>query len=169
MNNWLDDTLARVAERMFASMASMIPLPKELAWRTKIASPVSVSVGFDGPLSGTLVLTVPAEMLPALARNLLELDDDPTLEKQLDALKELGHVICGNLLPLLAGPMAVFRVHAPKLLDEGSAPGAVGAPAFTARTRIVLDEGEAELTLYANDPLIELAAPELADAPAGAA
>jgi CheY-specific phosphatase CheX len=150
MSRPCDVTLASVAERMFEGLAFMISMPQADGDPPSIPSPVSVRVAFDGPLSGTLVLTAAEDMLPALARNMLGLDgtSQPSLEDQMDALKELVNVICGNLLPALTGTEAVFDVHSPELLGPDAAPCPGGGPPLAARASLTLDEGQAELALY---------------------
>jgi len=76
-----------------------------------------VSVTFDGPFSGTLTLSVSESMLGELAANMLGLIDssETTGVQQEDALGELANVICGNLLPMLAGVDPVFNVHTPMI------------------------------------------------------
>jgi len=115
MNKKLDETLGRVAEEVFESLAFVLPAfeeegdpaerygggyseesaPPEAADRT------AASISFAGPFEGTLALSASNELLPAIAANMLGLDfgQVPSQEIQRDALKELLNVTCGNLLP----------------------------------------------------------------------
>ena len=65
-----------------------------------------------------------AEALAELTANMVGAEDpsDVPPEQQTDGLKELVNVICGNLLPVLAGAEVVFDVHAPILLNRGEIP-----------------------------------------------
>jgi hypothetical protein len=156
MTRPFDETLASVAERMFEGLAFMLPMPEADADGTPVPSPIAVRVAFDGPFAGTLVLVASEAMLPALARNMLGFDEgaEPPREKQMDALKELINVICGNLLPAIAGPAAVFDVRAPEVIGPDAALGPDGGPPLAATVRLTLDEGKAELSLYMDDSLV---------------
>lgn len=145
----LDTTLARVTEETFASLAFMLsmgsqdppPEPAPEAWRA--------AVRFEGPFAGTVELTVMPEMLVPLAGNMLGLEGDapPTPAEQADALRELLNVICGNLLPELAGTEAVFHVEAPRLLGRDDR--AERALPRVASCHMELDSGLAWVSLYA--------------------
>lgn len=98
------------------------------------------AVVFEGPRNGWLELHVSASTLPPLTATMLGEDQAPTI-MQVDALGELTNVICGNLLPAVAGRDAVFRLAAP-----GPLPHADTAPA--AVVLLQLDFGAAELRLH---------------------
>jgi len=61
-----------------------------------------------------------------------------------DALGEVANVVCGNLLPEIAGRDAVFRLDAPRAFD-GAGCGH-GTPA--AALSLGVDGGRAELALH---------------------
>jgi CheY-specific phosphatase CheX len=110
----------------------------------------AAAIAFDGPFSGELVVRASAELLPHLAANMLGLDEPSaaSADQQEDALKELANVICGNLLPALAGREPVFRVGVPRTLTaDEPAPGQQPAAA-----RLFLDVGRVELALSVNQP-----------------
>jgi CheY-specific phosphatase CheX len=89
-------------------------------------------------------------MLPAIASNMLGLDEGDTTpppEQQRDALKELTSVVCGNLLPRMAGTQAVFKIEAPQIV-EPQAVEKTGGQGPLARARLILDEGRAEFALF---------------------
>ncbi|MBD3293491.1 MAG: hypothetical protein GF393_11245 [Armatimonadia bacterium] len=101
-----------------------------------------VRVYFEGPVDGSLVLSMPREMLPELAANMLGLDPDATTrEQRADAARELCNVVCGNVLPAVAGPEPVFSVSPPELCSDAPAPDS--AACVSARTW--LDEGWVEV------------------------
>ncbi len=60
---------------------------------------------FSGPLTGALILALPAEMSAEIAANILGGDpgDDRMHRLAPDALKEVLNVLCGNILSALAG------------------------------------------------------------------
>ena len=65
------------------------------------------------------MMTVSEGVLTELSANMLGVDDQDTdREQRLDALKETINILCGNLLPALAGKEAVFDIGAPKIEGE---------------------------------------------------
>ncbi len=146
MSKELNDILYEVAEATFGSMAFLLSMPDT---EDEIGSgqTTTVCVSFSGPFSGELNMTVSAEMLSELAGNMLGLDpgEDAQHDQQVDALKELLNVICGNLLPEIAGVEAVFDVASPQIVLQGETPSQVDQKASV---KLCLDSGMAELTLY---------------------
>jgi hypothetical protein len=87
------------------------------------------------------VLTVDEAMMPALAANMLGVDEPPPPPAdQRDALGELANVLCGNLLPEIAGTEHVFLLAAPAPGDERGTP--------TAAVTVPLDLGTARASLF---------------------
>ena len=79
-------------------------------------------------------------MLPGLAANMLGVDEAPGSAEQADALGELANVLCGNLLPAIAGEQHVFILEAPGPgRDEGSP---------VATTSLTFDSGAVRASLY---------------------
>ncbi len=115
---------------------------------------VGGSVSFKGPFSGTLVVTMSIEVLQELAGNMLGLDDaeETTEDHRSDALKETMNVICGNLLPAIAGDEVVFDIGVPKVLpaDQEMKKGAGIAAGLepSAKVNLDLDEGQCVLFLF---------------------
>jgi hypothetical protein len=111
--------LENVIRDTFETMVFMFPddrdqpPPPEEACRTAV-------VEFAGPLCGELRLSVSPEMPGPLAANMLGLEEgrSPSPEHELDALRELLNVICGNLLPLISSPREVFNVQEPYILAD---------------------------------------------------
>jgi CheY-specific phosphatase CheX len=155
MRDDLNQLLRAVAEETFEGLAFMFSMgdesesgaSDEMAW---------AGVRFSGPFSGRLTLAVSRRALPALAGNMLGLDDSEsaTADQQHDGLKELANVVCGNLLPRIAGKQVVFEIAAPELLAGEASPGRAEQAATACLT---LDEGEARIAL-----LIEGKVPSLA-------
>jgi hypothetical protein len=114
-----------------------------------------IRVYFDGPVHGSLALTLPRSMLPALAANMLALDaESTTSDQRADAARELCNVVCGNLLPAVAGPDPVFAVSPPELCDQPPAADS----AASASARVWLDEGWVEAELRVDGGLDRLTA-----------
>jgi len=143
-----ENTLLQVAERTFEELAFLIPLGDQEAVEQTPDRHIVASIHFRGPFSGTLFIAVPTTMLPELARNMLGLDQDPPEDKQLDAFKELLNVVCGNLLPELAGPQALFDVSPPQLCPETTLPPTHHDTPPTATATLDLDAGPARLALF---------------------
>lgn len=110
---------------------------------------VAVEVAFRGPYSGALRLEMSAGVLPMLAANMLAMDGEPGRILQMDALGELANIVCGNVLPALAGPRAVFDLDRPGVVTTPLQ----GEP--VAGTLVVMDGGwaEARLVVYAVPPI----------------
>ncbi|HEY0971829.1 MAG TPA: chemotaxis protein CheX [Gemmatimonadales bacterium] len=118
--------------------------------RERAAEPLvgGVSVEFAGPMRGALVLRVTAGALDAAAANMLALDGPPAEALRRDALGEVANVICGTLLPELAGSRAEFSLRAPRWLDAHvHAAGDVAVEAC-----VPLEDGRAEVALYLEAP-----------------
>jgi len=161
MISLLEQTLCYVAEERFESLAFMFPLPEDPNGPALATEWTTVSVGFTGPFGGRLYLAVPAEMLPVLGANMLGTDGrTPSPDKQVDAVKELIHVVCDHLLPAIAGSDAVFDIEAPQWLGAAAVPPVPLAPPAAAATRVNFDEGLAQLWLFTDRPVGELPLPD---------
>ncbi|SRR5690554_3510651 len=114
------DALLKSAHETFANLAFMFIMDESADVAEGRPPWLAVTVSFTGPLKGKLTMRVSSEVPAPLAANMLGLADDqtPTREQQLDALRELLNVICGNMLPLLAGSDEVFNVGAPDIVDS---------------------------------------------------
>ena len=75
-------------------------------------------VAFRGPVAGTLDVWADETLLETLAMNMTGGDEPPGRDVQMDALGEMANVICGNVLPTLEDPGAVFRLDAPAALGD---------------------------------------------------
>ena len=107
----------------------------------------TVSVEFRGVFHGRLQLSLYGDLLPLLAANMLGQDEAPPQPLQVEALGEVANVICGNLLPQLAGPFEVFQVETPQL-RVGAETTIDASMAHMAAVQLGLEQGRAELDLY---------------------
>ena len=151
MSNKFDEILRSVAEESFASLAFMLPVDPDGPVETHPGPPIVASISFDGPMEGVLFLAVSTGIVPELASNMLGLDvaEGPASpDQEQDALKELLNVICGNLLPEIAGREAIFNVDAPAIASESSLPETYGHHDPAAGASLCLDAGEARLVLF---------------------
>lgn len=153
MTKKLETMLHQVTLETFESLAFMLPVPSEDVDEVPTGESIIASVEFAGPFKGAIRLDVGQGILAPLAENMLGLDEEHELTavEQFDALKELLNVVCGNLLPRIAGPEAVFDVHAPQLLENGCLTGTFADTPPVVSTEICLDEGRALADLYLSD------------------
>ncbi len=80
---------------------------------------MAVTVDFSGPFSGQLTMKTTTLVVLELTANMLGIDEEEiTLEQQSDALKETVNILCGNLLPAIAGDQDIFNINAPKIIDS---------------------------------------------------
>jgi chemotaxis protein CheY-P-specific phosphatase CheC len=151
MSDQLNETLAAVAEDTIMSLAFLFLMSEDEAGGGPDGSAMVASVDFSGPFTGALFIAGPKEMLPELAANMLGFEEGaepPSAAVQNDALQELLNVICGNLLPEIAGAEAVFKVHAPKLHEEDIIPETFQDLPPAGRTELYSEYGKLELTLF---------------------
>jgi len=152
---WLHEMLSQVAADVFEELAFMLSMSEEEGEDTHAPLSVAAGISFEGPFPGVLIASVSESILPALASNMLGLDDEaePQPDQQQDALKELVNVVCGNLLPAIAGPKVVFKVHAPEIIGEGSGVAPPKGALPTSVARVTLHEGRAEFKLFVEGEL----------------
>lgn len=143
----IETQLYQTAALTFEELVFMFPMP-ELGDEYAKASPeATATVDFRGPIDGRLEISVAGGLLPVLAANMLGQNDVPTDREQLDALGEVANVICGNVLPKLAGSVEVFHIDAPRVTPGQGALDFEGAGP-TATTSLPLSDGKAELKLF---------------------
>lgn len=152
MNKQLDEILQRTAEETFEALAFLLPMPEPD--EPIICATTVVTVRFHGPFDGKLIVMLPQAVLGELTANMLGLDEDDniSIESRHDALKELANVVCGNVLPEIAGTVAVFNVAAPELIDAATPTSEEGL-STAAMAEIYLDSGPATLELLVEGPI----------------
>jgi CheY-specific phosphatase CheX len=154
-----DEVVFAVAAETIGRLGLMFPVPPEEAGACGGNSDAAdrpeqtvIAVTFTGCCGGMLILRAEG-ILAELAANMLGVGDgaDVAEEQQHDALKELANVICGNLLPALAGSVPVFHIDAPRLITDGIVPEVRAACSGTAR--LWFESGSIELELALDKPL----------------
>ncbi len=114
-----DQTVWEVTAGTLESLAMMFLVPEEDSPMAHDNCNAYATVGFEGPVRGALVVGVSEGLMPELAANMLGVDADSATElQQVDALKELANVICGNLLPEAFGSQLVFHVSPPETVPN---------------------------------------------------
>lgn len=105
-------------------------------------------VAFTGPWAGCLFVRLDRAALAAATTNMLGAEATPSAELQHDALGELANVICGNVLPLLAGSTPIFVLAPPAVSAAGHWPEHAG----DGRALLRIEGGFAEVALHVDVP-----------------
>jgi CheY-specific phosphatase CheX len=148
MNDKIARALYRAAALTFEELGFMFP-SSELDPLQKYASVDAIGcVDFEGPCDGRLVVRMCGGVLPVLASNMMGELNPPGPQLENDALGEIANIICGNLLPSLAGVKEVFQLKTPRVmsLNEPLPPLPDHSP--TAQVQVGLEEGRADLILF---------------------
>jgi CheY-specific phosphatase CheX len=138
--------LLQAAVLTFEELCFLFPDTELTAEQRQAPIDATVCVHFRGPFEGTLQVTLCGQMLPTVAANMLGDDEPPVVTQQHDALGEIANVICGNLLPGIAAPQAVFQLDTPQLLDPAATP-LTQPEDSVADVQLGLDQGRVDLRL----------------------
>jgi CheY-specific phosphatase CheX len=143
MNAEWKAALSRAVREVFENLCFMLPSPSGVSIPPGSTEPISLSrvilaVDFSGAGCGALHLTLPDSMIAPVASAMLGEDGPLELSEQYDAVCELANIVCGNVLPLIAGDRAVFDLASPRVIatmdpDLGDI--------FDASARVLLDDG----------------------------
>lgn len=141
MNPQWKSALSQALLEVFESLCFMLPRPARESLPPERAglSRVILAVDFSGAGRGQLQLTLPDSMIASVATAMLGEDDPPPLGEQYDAVCELANIVCGNVLPRIAGERAVFDLAPPRVIATMDAD--LGE-LFDAAARVQLDEGQ---------------------------
>ena len=143
MNHSMATALFQAAALTFEELGFLFPSENLEPEQQSAALDAAVGIDFRGPFSGRLVLRLYGDILPMIAANMLGENEPPSPALQQDVLGELGNVVCGNALPLIAGRTEVFQLSAPcPLSDTGE--GEVAS----AQAQIGLEQGRADIALF---------------------
>ena len=158
MDDRLNQILTRVSAETLEKLAFVFAFADDVPSSTDngdIYKPVDpnnyrVRVVFRGPFSGSLVIDITPEDLKEVAANMLGLDlgDSISDADQQDAFKEVANVVCGNLLPVMAGKEAVFDIESPVVSRNGVSGPDDGNSAPSAAARLNLETGNCNLYLF---------------------
>jgi chemotaxis protein CheY-P-specific phosphatase CheC len=141
MSTKLETELYKAALLTFEELGFLFPTPEMDEQQLNAQVEAAVSVEFEGPFSGTLMVKICGGLLPTIAANMLGEEDAPSEDQQHDALGEIVNVICGNMLPGIAGKSEIFRVSAPQVAESTDSPP-------VAEVQVGLGQGRAELLLF---------------------
>ncbi|MCC6432888.1 MAG: chemotaxis protein CheX [Gemmatimonadaceae bacterium] len=156
MSNIMEQSLSRTTAATFEELALLFPEADPTPEQAAAPLDVTVSVDFRGPLTGRLVLRASESILPAIASNMLGEEESQHVPLQRDALGELANVICGNVLPIVAGAEAVFHLAAPHIHRDDSQRSRE-TDAARATTTFGVEDGRVQAELYVFDDASALA------------
>ncbi|MCP4578349.1 MAG: chemotaxis protein CheX [Deltaproteobacteria bacterium] len=151
MNDKISKILGGIASETFEGLAFMFGFPEEDENAGSGESMVVTAVGFQGPFSGRMIMAVTQQTVEELTANMLGLDEgegEISPDDQADALKETVNVICGNLLPAIAGKDAVFDIHPPEILADGSSLEETSHGKLVSVAKLSIDDEPCHLSLY---------------------
>ena len=117
----LNKSLQDTATRIFESLWFMIPDDADESERA--VSGERVRVRFHGPFDGALDVIAGADV----AAEITEQSAIETGVRSDDVIGELANLICGNLLPEVAGHDEVFVLSAPEIAASADEPAEVAA------------------------------------------
>jgi chemotaxis protein CheY-P-specific phosphatase CheC len=144
MSKKLEMELYKAATLTFEELGFLLPTQEIDEQQLNAQFEAAVSVNFEGPFSGKLFLRIFGGLLPIIATNMLGDDGIPSKNLQYDALGEIANVICGNMLPQIAGSDHIFHVSAPEIVDDIDLPP-------IAEAHVGLGEGRADLLLFVSN------------------
>ncbi|RYZ09571.1 MAG: chemotaxis protein CheX [Myxococcales bacterium] len=131
--------LTRAIREVFENLCFMMPAPRAtVPPEPKSLSRVVLAVDIHGAGQGSLHLILPEAMVAPIAASMLGDDEPLSLAEQYDAACELANIVCGNVLPLVAGERAVFDLSPPRVIATMDPGLDVGSDA---RVAVLLDEG----------------------------
>jgi CheY-specific phosphatase CheX len=158
MEQQLKRILSEVANETLEKLAFLFALPDDERNGDGQEPTLSGKVGFNGYFAGTLLMIISKSVIPELAANMLGLDDDAEISaaEQQDAFKEILNVICGNVLPAIAGDQVEFNIEAPELLSQKTAAKLNKENKSACVVRLMLEEGFCDMHLFIQGKLPEL-------------
>lgn len=146
----LETALYRATISTFEDLALLFA-EQELDMAHQRAQPTrAVSVGFGGAFEGHLLLRMTSAALASAAANMLGADLPPDDDVCADALGEIANVICGNVLPAIAGDDAVFQLSGPVPTDANG--DAFRSAPLAAAAHVGLEDGRADVLLVFTPP-----------------
>ena len=158
MEKQLKSIVAAAANDTLEKLAFLFASPDDERFDDAPEPTAAGRVDFDGYFSGSLLMLISTTVVPELACNMLGIDDDGEISgaDQDDAMKEILNVICGNVLPAIAGDQVEFNIGAPEIISQLSADTIKKQNKPTCVVRLMLEEGFCDLFLF-----IEGAIPEI--------
>ncbi len=110
----------------------------------------SVMITFTGPFAGRLEIKVFGEITEILAKNISGSEELSSDMLPLDALGEIANVVCGNVLPTIAGSKEIFHLTSPAPIDSEESAADSGLD-LIADSKLGLENGRAEIKLFVDE------------------
>ena len=145
------EKLTEVLTRVLQGMAFVMPGPdvdRDGTSPEKTMRACAVT-RFTGEFNGKVMLTVPADMLPDLLKDMLGEDEDErhSSKQMCDALGELANVMCGNLLAEIVDTKLVFDLERAEVSLHSDPEVLLEGDTVLGSTRVTLAAGSAELAV----------------------
>ena len=158
MTRQINNILSAVTNDTLERLAFLFAFPDDGRSHDGPGPAVTGSVEFSGLFSGRLVVRVSSSIIPEIASNMLGMadDDEISVEAQQDAFKELANVICGNVLPAIAGDQVEFSIGAPRTLSTQDARELLGREDPAGEVRLMVEDGYCDVYLFTREKLTEL-------------
>lgn len=158
MEQKVKNILAGVTSDTLEKLAFLFVFPDEERVSDGPQPVIAGRVEFNGFFSGSMVLRMSSSVLPELSANMLGVDDDAEVspEDQQDAFKELLNVICGNLLPAIAGDHVVFNIEAPEIILENDSNAEMDKEKPLCVERLTVEDGSCDVYLFIKGELPEI-------------
>ena len=154
MNKKVKNTMSRVAIETLEQLAFIFSSPSE---KNDILTPDATvaSVPFSGPFSGRLTIKIDTSPVLELVANMLGVDENEIdSEQKDDAIKETLNILCGNLLPEIAGSHEIFHIKTPRIISKDELFESEKEEAFAATT-LSIDDEMCSLYLYVDGDIPE--------------
>lgn len=140
-----------IAENIFEVTCFMFPLEEwELDEAESTEEPdnkVRAIVEFEGAAEGAMIISPSASLLEALALNMLGIDEAGSEERE-GTLCEIANIICGNTVPVFANDDEICVIKPPRILVDEEVISESYLSMESASTRVLVDEGIADITMY---------------------
>lgn len=148
----IENSLRRATASTFEDLGFLLTEEELTEEQAAAEVDTAVVVEFAGPYSGFVEVRLTASVLGEFVTNMLGLEGTPTPDELRDALGEIGNVICGNTLPLVAGTREIFHLSPPAAFIPAESPCEAGE--LVGRIVLGIDEGRAEVAFRAAEPVL---------------
>ena len=159
MNPAIEPALRQAALTTFGDMCMALPSVEMSADQIEAPFEAEVRVRFHGSVRGEVLVRLYGTVLDSLAQGMRGDNELMPTDLLRDALGEIGNVICGNALPLVAGEHGKYRLDPPRPALANDAP--LGGPAVQTKTQVGLDGGRAEVGIYLEETTTQIPHPPL--------
>jgi hypothetical protein len=148
MEKELQEALSKVMFMTFEELGFVFPEAEMTLDQANAEPEIAVETDFFGPFEGKVILQICGGLVEVISTNMLGSDAPPVLNLQQDAMRELANVVCGNLLPLIAGSKEVFHLKPPRILELNG----FSLDGRIAEAHVGIDQGRADAYLFVDKP-----------------